>query len=563
MLFKEVKMELVFSFDEMTAIIAAIVTIIAGLFAIGFYIRRVLREYRKRREQLDIPNKFPPGFHEFLTKDAKVSRENYQTTLVQRGHLISKQEPNIEDILPADETDSLTEPFISLPPETYMVDTICTALTREGKTILILPSIESQLDVEAVGRTSVLLRLLGLRVRTSRLIGLDLEGFHSLEEIPIAHDTDGRWAYLLATDIAFLGSSGKKLSVVPTKGEKMSFVWDLARYTFRVTELGYRTGDHRKDPGRQKLLAIFEKIRFKPLDGIFGKLDRLYLVDEIFLLRRDISNTLRSPELRELKGKEAVQELRKALFVSMKHGSPFWRKNEGKLKSYVDQVVNSLDMSKIPTVNEIRFSNPEPEVNSRYFDEIADIIKTKQNPVTGEISETIVQIKGIAFHNDELMTRLNHVEEVRLLVTSGEKIFNEKQFWDRLSRIKKTLVLKILMLNPDAPATDKRQEEAYADKSPGFLVDEIRENIATILRMRVELGKTGSGVRISCALYDEVPPFRLTFIGTETLLVTSYEKGKRTGKETEFCKLTRQQMGSVYDGFNLEFERVESKSKMI
>ncbi len=387
--------------------------------------------------------------------------------------------------------------------------------------------------------------------------------FKSLEQIPIENNLEERWAYLLATDIAFIGLNEKRLSVIPTKGEKMSFLWDLARHIFRTTELGYRTGDHRKDPGRRKLIEIFNKIQFKKVENVFGELNRLYWVDEVFLMRRGISHTLHSPELRKLAGTERFEELEKSLLVSTKHGSTFWHKQNEKLQFYVQQIINSLDPNNIPDIYEIRFSTSDPDANSRYYDQISNIIKTKENPVTGEIMQSIIQIKGIAFHNEELIGKLNHVEEIRLLVTSGEKIFNEKKFWEQLSKVKKTLILKILMLNPDSPATQKRQDEAYDDKPADYLAEEIRENLVTITRMRIELEKKKSAVKILCSLYDELPPFRLTFIGTETLLVTAYDKDKRTGKETEFYRITHQQMGPIFDGFSLDYDALEAKSKMV
>ncbi|NHW00150.1 MAG: hypothetical protein HA496_11065 [Thaumarchaeota archaeon] len=55
-------------------------------------------------------------------------------------------------------------------------------------------------------------------------------------------------------------------------------------------------------------------------------------------------------------------------------------------------------------------------------------------------------------------------------------------------------------------------------------------------------------VHIVCSLYDELPSFRMTFIGDQKLLITSYEKGKRTGHETVFYEISPQ-MQTLFDGF--------------
>jgi len=55
----------------------------------------------------------------------------------------------------------------------------------------------------------------------------------------------------------------------------------------------------------------------------------------------------------------------------------------------------------------------------------------------------------------------------------------------------------------------------------------------------------------------------MTFIGSERLLVTSYEKGKRTGEETIFYEITPQHFKAIYDGFDQEYLKIERNSKIV
>jgi len=86
--------------------------------------------------------------------------------------------------------------------------------------------------------------------------------------------------------MAYIGESGGKLSVIPSKGEIMSFVWDVARYIYRVTTVGYKKGDHRTIEGRPRLLAIFDKIDLKSIEQLFSTGEKPSVVDEVILLKR-------------------------------------------------------------------------------------------------------------------------------------------------------------------------------------------------------------------------------------------------------------------------------------
>ena len=459
-------------------------------------------------------------------------------------------------------SESLTAPAISIPQDSYFVDCICTAVIKEGKTLIILPSGESQPDIEGIGRTSVLLRLLGLSIDTGRLIGLQLEDIRTLKSIPIVIKSPP-WCRLLTTDMAYLGSTGKKLSLVPTKGERMSFLWDLARYIYRTTTLEYKTGDHRKQQGRQKLFEIFNKIQFKPINGIFGNLEALHLIDEVILLRRKIEAEPTTPLRHDLKGEDRLKQLRKALMVSVQHGSEFWHRDKGKLELRVNNILNSLDPNRLPPVSEIYFSNPDAAIPDYVFDEVTERIKTKENPTPVPDFKEIKTISGIHLHNFLLSRSFYDVDEVRLLVTSGEKIFRDISLWDDLSEVRREIALKILMLKPNSTSVNERERSLFGQAERFLEERNPREHRANQKNALLFYENPEACAHNLQSLYDELPSFRMTFIGSERLLVTSYEKGKRTGEETIFYEITPQHFKAIYDGFDQEYLKIERNSKIV
>jgi len=222
----------------------------------------------------------------------------------------------------------------------------------------------------------------------------------------------------------------------------------------------------------------------------------------------------------------------------------------------VDNIIHTLDPNKIPSISEISYSHPNPVIPNYIFGEIAELIKGNQRPMESRIVERVNVGIGINSHNYIIARALYDTDEVRLLLTSGEKIFSDVNFWRALSRVRKEIKVKILMFNPDSPLIEEREKEAYADKPQGFLADEIRENIETIKRMSNYFVKMKKPVNIQCYLYNEPPSFRMTFIGKHRLLVTSYQE-RRTGSETVFYDIISQQMGELFEGFDREYRRTE------
>jgi hypothetical protein len=441
------------------------------------------------------------------------------------------------------------------------VDCICSAVTRADRTILMLPSGDSAHDVEGVGRTSVLLRLLGVRIPYGRLLGL-LDG-PSVElpdkiEIFGSDSRNPEWCKIVAADMAYIGAAGHRLCVIPTRGEPLSFIWDLARHIFRSARLTYRSGDHRAPAERSTLAEIFHRIQLAPLLPLFANLEATPFVDEIFILRREAPSP-NPPTRREIGAEEKPKLLRSAFLVSAKHQSSFWRRDRHALERAIDFMVAHVDWQRVP-VREIVISHANEVIPKYVFDEAATLIRTgvldEGDPLPAEMKAGV----GVRYHNQELFKSLGAVNELRILATSGEHLFRDVAFWKELAALNASFQLKVLLLDPASPMVPEREARAYKDKPPGFLAHEIQENIDTILRMTRHFGQRGR-VRLQCAVYRDIPPFRMTIIGRQRALVASYEEDKPTGGATVFYNVD--EGSSLLWGFRKLYDTLEAEARLI
>jgi hypothetical protein len=520
----------------------------------------------KRRRTLQKKVQYmAPGIHQMAkSKKAKSSRSEYNKNLhyYARAHLDEKDidiQEFLNQILSTHR--NLTDATVSqddISSSSVFVDCIGTAVTREGQTIAILPSGESTPDREGIGRTAVLLRLVGLTIRYGLLIGLRPDEFSMVDKISLYQSQKTPpWCKLLATDMMYVGSSGDSLSIIPTIGEKISFIWDISRHIFRTTDIDYRTGSHREETGRRKLLEIFRKIPIKPIYDLYGKTDIPYSIDNIIFLRRNAESDLSMPEWIDIEGDDRHEYLYKSLLVSTEHGSNFWDR-DAEIESHIDAILNNINLSKIKSIGEISYSYPHRCAPTYIFDGISRLIKEG-----GKIAETspnklddCVVATGIGEHNYVLTRSLYDVSKIRLLVTSGEKMFKDVCFWKALSQVENKMELEILMLDPESPKVRKREIAAYPELPDGFLKSEIKDNYITINRMREYFQKNQIEVDIRCGVYDKLAPFRMTFIGDNRHLIAPYGEGTRTGPETQFYELD-----ALYDGFESLYKLYKESSK--
>lgn len=460
---------------------------------------------------------------------------------------------------------NLIDPAVPLPDGSLFIDCICSAFAINGERVLLLPSRDSSPNIEGVGRTSILLRLLGLTIPYGRVIGLGIDEPESPERIPM-HFSSTPWCRLLATDMAYIGTTRDELTIVPTRGEMASFVWDLARHIYRSTDPKYKSGDHRKN--RKKLLKIFHNIPMtSAIVKLFGELNALHSVDKVIILKRRIQAKPSPPVPRLVTGQKRLNQLRHSMTINTEHGSRFWHREDSLLVKRVDQILNALNEDSLPPFLEITYSHPSPVIPQNTFSEIRDILTEEPPAPLRKAKETLKSGTGIRFHNDILMRCIGDIDQIRFLVTTGEKFFKDVAFWNSLVKRTSEIKIEVLMLNPDSPVVENRQQATYHDKPTGFLKTEIVQNVATLRRMSLYFANLRKRqkpiVSIRCGIYDDLPSFRMTFIGKNRLLVSSYDEGRRTGEQTLFYDINTRHEGTLFLGFNNIYRKLAANAKWI
>lgn len=508
----------------------------------------------------EIPNKNTPPkkFDEqFLLEKAIISRKNYNENCL---HYFNSLPEDVKQAI-KEKSPLIGEENFSYPATKELLqnvgffDTICSLVSYEGDKILIIPSGISNNDVEGVGRTNLLLRLLGYEIKYNRLFGLSEPN----KKIQLDLKEHSKFS-LLASDMLYLGLADECLCVVPTRGEVISFIWDIARNIFRSSEIDYEKDRHRKE-GRPKLKKIFENIELSSnfVKNAYGQMDEFYFPNKVYILKRDLGRFLKPPTISKIRNKEEIkQKLETALLISLKHGSDFWCRDAEKIKKQVKDIVNGLALSSIE-LYEIKITFPDPRLPPYIFDDINEIFQkgSIEENVKGEISNKF-EI-GIRYHNYRVYERLSDVYELDLLVTSGQKFFNDISIWEKLSKGKRELKFNILFLDPNSDAAKEREQQAYKKykKKQGFLREEILENVDEIKRMANYLKKNyNTNIKVDCRLYSEKPIFRMTFINNKTLLLATYPENKRTGAKTKFFIINKDEQEELYQAFKNEYTRI-------
>jgi len=500
----------------------------------------------------------PPNEDNLITKEARSYRSEHDV-LLQGFFLGVGNDLNPDLALPPDK---LLSPIINIGNNLFS-DFLCSAISRGGRVALLVPSASSHPDIEGVGRTSIVLDLIGISVPYGRLIAVDESQIRRHLKLDFSHHERSEFR-LLSSDMAYLGISGSRLALISIKGEWASFAWDLARHIFRSTEIAYKTGAHRKSPGRERLLKIFQSIPInQQYHNIFGRLDRINSVDEVFILERRIEAKPTDPVFEELDGIQARIALKEALMVGATHGSMFWQRDKNKYQEIIDSIVDSLTNQTLPKVAKISYSFPENIAPKKVFNEIAAYISTGNVSLAPNEPERVELCKGIRAHNDILLRSISDVNSIRMVITSGEKLFKDVAVWRALANAGQTLTLEVLMLNPDSPNRIAIENQSYTDKSRGFLATEIRENLRALKRMAKYFHNAKVPIRVRCRLYDYRPSFRMTFIGEHRLLVSPYVEGSRTGNTTLFYDISADGNGALIEGFKNEYLVIRSLANRV
>jgi hypothetical protein len=533
------------------AILALLVPIVVGCY--GLFIGNkplleVLRNVGKRVRKKDKPHLPRTGVCELAEANKAVNRRtSYDSTLrdyarTTRSKATQPVKEYLDSILAT--TTRMTDSVVSsnaLSDSALFVDCIGSLLDRSGRRILILPSYDSSPDVEGVGRTSLILGLLGITFRYGKMIGLSEKELKKMGEIPYykSKRTES-WCHLIAMDMIYLGTSNGKLCVIPTVGEKLSAIWDFARHVYRTTELEYGTGKHRQDgsEGRDRLYSIFHRIPLETIFDHYGPTDTVSGVDEVILLKRN-REEFSMPTKRKLDGDERLEQLEKAINVPTRHDSLFWAR-DAEQDSIINAIIGNLDKRNLPSVYEIAYSCPGGCTPHYLYKQLAKKVMGTEEKI--DIHEDTSWV-GISQHNFELFKSLETTPELHMLLTSGEKLFKDVCFWNILLRNRKFNELKAIMLEPGSPAANDREKSAYPDFESGELSVEIQNNMDTIFRMNRFFRKNDRPVDMEVYTIDRLPAFRITFTGKDRVIVASYVADQRTDSKTCFFEVDELKQG--------------------
>lgn len=442
-----------------------------------------------------------------------------------------------------------------------LIDCICSALECKGRVYLILPSAGSWPDIEGVGRTALITRLLNLRPPYTKFIGFGVN--RSVSNPSIDFPASNTWK-LISSDIAYLGVYNGRLHVVSIKGEKVNFLWDLARHIFRSTDLSYTSGAHRTGSKREQLEELFIQMPCTGLSRLYVKnVACAYPVDEVLLVeRRKVTGS--SMNLRRLFGRKPLKSLKESILVSSEsHGSPFWMRSRKELKPFVHHLFYQVPSRKLPLVKKVIFNSQSGDVPGFLYDEVVQAINNSNNskvPTTiNKPKSEVGLLLGIVDYNRELFNALNSADQVKMLVISGEKVFHDGAFWRRLAQLEKSFKLEILMVDPDSELARELENESYNDKKAGFLLDEIGTNLQAIRNAKTYFESKCPQVFVDYKLYKKRQNLRITLIYNRQnrAIIAHYIPGSRTGPDTLFFDLHSSYVSKFVDRINQHYEKVK------
>jgi len=514
----------------------------------------------KTEEQEESDEKFD---EKFLLEKAKESRADYNTNCTKYLESLDDDvQAVIKEKSPLIGEESFTYPAIELFSNIEFFDTICSLISHGMDKILIFPSGMSQ-EIEGVGRTSLLLQLLGYDLKYNHLFGLE----EPKRKIKLDMKEKSRFS-LLASDMLYIGLVNDSLCAVPTRGEIISFIWDIARNVYRSSVLDYKKDKHRRE-GRSRLKKIFQNIELKKefIRNIYGKIDDYYFPNKIYILKRERGRYLEPPIIKKIKSREQIKEkLRISLLVSLSHGSNFWKRKEENINETVNKIVNNLDLSTIE-IYEIEVTFPDNRLPPYVFDDIREIIEKGniEEEIRGKIEQEYEL--GTRYHNYRIYQNLADAYKLDLLVTSGQKFFNDISIWEKLSQGRGELKFKILFLDPKSKAAKNRETEAYQkyNRETDYLINEINDTIDEIKRMTDYLNENfpNTNLQVECRLYQEKPIFRMTFINNNELLLATYSEEKRTGSKTKFFIIKKEEQTELFNAFRNEYNRIFDNAKPV
>ncbi len=430
---------------------------------------------------------------------------------------------------------------------------------------MILPSADSKPNIEAVGRSALILNLLGVRPPYTRLLGRLHENTAFSELEPLNFVAPSGWK-LLAADMAYLCVDMDRLAVIPIKGERMNFLWDLSRHLFRSTDLTHTFGAHRTDAHkRQRLIDLFHSLRSVGVEDLYTAARSTQPIDEIIVLRRQ-TGTAASVGLRTLDKAEVRGMIEEGMLLSSdRHGSPFWKRPHKEMRAAVRHVLGQIPTTRLPTTRELVITSNlnDGDCPAFLYDSAVRVIKAGSLSALREIGESQLGniLLGIDRYNEILFRLLSTVAKLKMVVTLGEKVFQDGAFWRYLVNRETAFELEVQMLSPTSGDVKRLEKESYSDKPAGFLRQEIEANLEVIQAVSRYLMSKRSPVTVRGWLYPKRTAVRTTFAGEDRAIFALYSRGLRTGSDTVFVDVQGPQVGTLLEGLRADYEALKRAAK--
>jgi hypothetical protein len=273
----------------------------------------------------------------------------YRQILQERFRNFLSKSPNIS--LGQDTTkrllamDDLFAPIFKILPDNLAIDVLCTLLKVRGSTLAILHSRSTVEGPEGVGRTSLMLKLLGISIDYAPILP-DPEEILAQGSLKI-HRNIQRDIQLLTTDFAYITNLGEQLFVLPTASEPILGLWDIARHVYRMIEEDYQPGLRLTSKGRKILDALMRITPPEPILECYGRWEEPHTIDIAVIL--EISSTVSSPTLTSISEFEAARNALHRAFDSVLYlTTPFWERNRATHSQIVKRILESV--SRLPKI---------------------------------------------------------------------------------------------------------------------------------------------------------------------------------------------------------------------
>ncbi len=451
----------------------------------------------------------------------------------------------------------------SIPIPGLALDCICSVLSRDGRVHLVLPSADSTPNVEAVGRTALILAMLGVRPPYAPLLGRGGSAVQEMSGVSLNVVGSEYWK-LICADMAYLFTLGDDLALVPTAGEPINFLWDVTRHVFRSTDITYCFAAHRRDPVKRKdLVELFLCMQHDGLSNVYAGTHGPYTVDDVLIIKRQQGARPRI-ELQQITGPDRLEAVARGIAVSSDmHGSAFWRRPRQEVQDVAKNILSQVAEHSWPTVRELTVHSnlADGDTPGFLYDMAARAVSLGSVEALPNVQKTDLGnlFVGIDRFNEVLFHLLPAVTNMKFVVTSGEKVFHDGAFWRLLLNRKARFDLEVLLLNPVSSCADVVERARYSDKPCGFLRNEITRNIDVLRAMGEYFVRTGAPVSVRLWLYDEIPKLRMTFVGGRRVVVAHYVGDARTGSDTLFLDIA----GDAVQQFGHEYERLREGAQEV